>query len=130
MKKIAGYLFLVIAIAMIIIVAIGGKSYNDLSYSALIAVGMTALIRDDLCHVRNRFKMTKDEVSRSINMGEALMNVLGVMYTPAIFMCISSKGMELYEKIVVLVAVAVIVVELNHRIYKYKERLRSLEKTE
>lgn len=129
MKKV-GYLFLVIAIVMIIIVAISGRSYNDLAYSALLIVGTIALILDDVYHGRKRFKMTKDEVSRSINMGEALMNVLGVMYTPAIFMCISSKGMELYEKIVVLVAVAGIVVELNHRIYKYKERLRSLEKTE
>ena len=100
-------------------------------YIVLLIVGLGALIwGDHLQHGRKLFDMTKDEVSRSINMGEALMNVLGVLYIPAIFMCVSSEWLELREKIIVSIAVIGIIVELNCRIYKYKERLRSLEKTE
>ena len=123
-------IILFVAVVWIIIIAIVDESHTIWLYSVLLIIGMSALIWDYLQHVRKLSKMTKDKVSRLINMGESLMNVLGVIYEPTIFMCISSEGMESCEKNIIVFAVAGIVVELNCRIYKYKEKLRNLEKTE
>ena len=123
-------IILFVTVVWIIIIAIVDESHTIWLYSVLLIIGMSALIWDYLQHVRKLSKMTKDKVSRSINMGESLMNVLGVIYVPTIFMCISSEGMESCEKNIIVFAVAGIVVELNCRIYKYKEKLRNLEKTE
>ena len=77
--------FWYVMVAGAIVDVIFNKLCTGWLYIVLLIVGLGALIWGDyLQHGRKLFDMTKDEVSRSINMGEALMNVLASSCTSSL----------------------------------------------
>ena len=102
-----------------------------LIWSVVIFVGITCLTGIDFyINCRKIYDKTKDNLYKTMDMGEALWNVLSTVFLSAVFYMLSADDVRTCVVISAILSMLVLSIEQSCRIYRYKKQIRALEKAE
>ena len=109
----------------------GIKMDKILMWSIVVLVGITCLTGIDYyINCRKIYDKTKDDLYKTMDMGEALWNVLSTVFLSAVFYMLSADDVRTCVVVTVILSMLGLSIELSYRLYRCKKQIRVLEKAE
>lgn len=102
-----------------------------LIWSVVIFVGITCLTGIDFyINCRKIYDKTKDNLYKTMDMGEALWNVLSTIFLSTVFYILSADDVRTCVVVSAILSMLVLSIELSYRLYRCKKQIRALDKAE
>lgn len=112
-------------LVLLIIIEIYLGTHNNIFLSIAIVILEIRLLVWDCSGLKKELsKVNLEDLYRYLNLGEAFLNFFGILYVPIVIWIIGLVNKECLSKAAILISLGIIVLDINIKIYCYKEEIR------